>query len=248
MSTVGEQGEPTGTEAPHIGLILGGGGIAGYAFHCGALGALGFEAGFEPRTAEVIVGTSAGAIAAAFLRGGVTAATMRDRLVAGIDDPEEMARIRLLAGRSTQAIPRLWAGPGSASLALGQLRRGRDLRLTKLVTGLLPEGRLSLDAITDPIDTLHGDLWPQRRLWITATDLQSGRRVVFGHDERPPVARAVEASAALPGFFVPARIGSATYVDGGVGSPFNADLLVGYRTRAGRSTWWSSPLRCRYAS
>jgi NTE family protein len=50
--------------------------------------------------------------------------------------------------------------------------------------------------------------------------------VVFGRDAFPPVATAVEASAALPGFFAPVRVGSSTYVDGGVGSPFNADLLV----------------------
>jgi NTE family protein len=230
MSPVGEARQPTNDQAPAVGLILGGGGIAGYAFHCGVLGALGVETGFEPRTAEVVVGTSAGAIAGAILRGGVTAATMRDHLLAGLDDPEELARIRLLAGRSSRAIPRLWAGPGSPSLALEQIRRGRDLRLTKLVTGLLPEGRLTLDPITGPIETLHGDDWPDRRLWIPATELRSGRRIVFGRDEHPPVARAVEASAALPGFFAPARIGSTTYVDGGVGSPFNADLLVGYRT------------------
>jgi NTE family protein len=227
---VGEPRDPAELEAPSIGLILGGGGIAGYAFHCGVLAALTHETGFEPRTAEIIVGTSAGSIAGAILRGGVTGVAMRDRLLSGIEDPEEMARIRLLAGRSAKAIPRVWSGPGSPALAIRQLRRGRDLRLTKLVTGLLPEGRLTLDPITGPLDELHGADWPERSLWIPATEFRSGRRVVFGRDQHPTVAQAVEASAALPGFFVPARIGSAAYVDGGIGSPFNADLLLGYRT------------------
>ena len=53
-----------------IGLVLGAGGVAGQAFHAGVLTALDDVAGFDARRAEVIVGTSAGSIAAAFLRAG----------------------------------------------------------------------------------------------------------------------------------------------------------------------------------
>ncbi len=218
---------------PAVGLVLGGGGIAGYAFHCGALAALD-RAGFDPRTSPLVIGTSAGSIVAALLRAGVTAPAIRDRLLAGIDDPEEMARIRLLAGRSTQAVPRIWAGPGSPGLALAEIRKGRDLRLTRLLTGLLPRGRLQLDPVSEPLETLYDHRWPEHELWIPATDLATGSRVVFGRDERPPVAEAVAASCALPGFFVPAQIDGRTFVDGGIGSPFNLDLVVGHRTAAGR--------------
>jgi len=45
---------------PRIGLVLGAGGIVGHAFHAGVLGALAEVTGWDPRAAEVVVGTSAG--------------------------------------------------------------------------------------------------------------------------------------------------------------------------------------------
>lgn len=226
----------TATDAatdPAIGLVLGGGGIAGYAFHCGVIAALD-EAGLDPRNAELVIGTSAGAITGALLRGGVTAPDIRDRLLANTDDPEEMAKIRLLAGRSRRAVPQVWTGPGSPGLAMAELRKGRGLRLTRLAAGLLPTGRLDLDPVSEPLDNLFGSGWPDRPLWLPATELASGRRVVFGRDLRPPVAEAVAASAALPGFFAPARIGNRTYIDGGIGSPFNLDLVLDHQRPDGR--------------
>ncbi|MEQ1787646.1 MAG: patatin-like phospholipase family protein, partial [Acidimicrobiales bacterium] len=48
----------------------------------------------------------------------------------------------------------------------------------------------------------------------------------FGRDgEHPPVADAVAASCAIPAFFSPVEIGAHTYIDGGVHSPTNADVL-----------------------
>lgn len=217
---------------PAIGLVLGGGGIAGYAFHAAVLSALRGHTGFDPRTANVVVGTSAGAIAAALLRGDVPAAVISDRLWNSEDDPEELANLRLLSGRSTRVIPRFWTGIGSTPLTIRELRRGRKMKLARLAGGLLPEGRLSLDPISRPIAALHGQDWPERALWIPATDRKSGRRVVFGRDRTAEVADAVHASAALPGFFEPAEIDGRTYIDGGLGSPHNTDLLVGYRTAA----------------
>ncbi|MGB5760659.1 MAG: patatin-like phospholipase family protein, partial [Acidimicrobiales bacterium] len=78
------------TREPRIGLVLGGGGIAGYAFNSGVLTALAATTGFDPRTAEIVVGTSAGAIGAAVLRGGVPVATMSDRLLAIDGEPAEL--------------------------------------------------------------------------------------------------------------------------------------------------------------
>jgi len=54
-----------------------------------------------------------------------------------------------------------------------------------------------------------------------ATHLRTGKTVVF---ERGSVARAVHASAAIPGVFVPVEIGGETYVDGGVTNPIPVDV------------------------
>ncbi|MGH9095065.1 MAG: patatin-like phospholipase family protein, partial [Acidimicrobiales bacterium] len=58
---------------PRIGLVLGAGGSVGLAYHGGVLDALAAATGWDPRTAEVIVGTSAGSLTAAMLRGGLSA-------------------------------------------------------------------------------------------------------------------------------------------------------------------------------
>src|SRR5437764_10757788 len=50
-----------------VGVVLGAGGVTGDAFHRGVLRAL-WEAGYDARTADVIVGTSAGSMVGAFLR------------------------------------------------------------------------------------------------------------------------------------------------------------------------------------
>jgi NTE family protein len=57
-----------------------------------------------------------------------------------------------------------------------------------------------------------------------AVDLRTGKVFVF---ESGPVARAVHASAAIPGVFVPVTIGEATYVDGGVVDPVPVDVARG---------------------
>jgi NTE family protein len=63
------------------------------------------------------------------------------------------------------------------------------------------------------------------RLAVSAVDLDSGRRVMFGGPDAPAasVGQAVEASCAIPGYFRPVEIGGRSYVDGGAWSPTNLD-------------------------
>jgi NTE family protein len=64
-------------------------------------------------------------------------------------------------------------------------------------------------------------------LWIVACDYATGRRVAFGRSDAPEadLADAVAASCAIPGYYQPVVIDGRTYVDGGVHSPTNGDLL-----------------------
>jgi NTE family protein len=59
------------------------------------------------------------------------------------------------------------------------------------------------------------------------TDTRSAKRVVFGREGSPEaeLSKAVAASCAIPGFYRPVRIGDRHYVDGGVCSASNLDLL-----------------------
>jgi predicted acylesterase/phospholipase RssA len=83
-----------------------------------------------------------------------------------------------------------------------------------------------------------------KELYITAMNLDTAERVVFGHDEVSdiPVSQAVQASTALPGFYKPARIKGIDYVDGGVRHTANIDIAIDHGadliivTRSGPST------------
>jgi NTE family protein len=214
-------------------LVLGAGGVAGGAFHAGVLAALAEHGGWDPRSAAVIVGTSAGSITGTSLRAGLPAP---DLLARAQDRPlsAEGARVvgrvgpipsppRLRPSRQPRAAPDL-----AATLARAA-RRPWAARPTALAAALLPEGTVRTDMITEGIGALVPGEWPADPLWICAVRQSDGRRVVFGRDQRPRVADAVAASCAIPGFFAPVEVDGDAYLDGGVHSPTNADVLRGER-------------------
>ena len=76
-----------------VGLVLGGGGLAGFAYHTGTLAVLRRITGWDPRTAEIIVGTSAGSGIGGTLRGGVEVGEALDRMLSVPTNPRSMARL-----------------------------------------------------------------------------------------------------------------------------------------------------------
>ena len=56
-----------------VGLVLGGGGVVGQAYHSAVLAVLEHDFGFDARTCDMIVGTSAGSITGTLVRLGVSA-------------------------------------------------------------------------------------------------------------------------------------------------------------------------------
>ena len=216
-------------EGARVGLVLGAGGVAGGAFHAGVLAALAEHGGWDPRSAEVVVGTSAGSIAGAALRAGLPApdllARAQDRRLSA-EGARVVRRVgpipsppRLRPARQPRA-----AGDLAATLARAA-RRPWAARPTALAAALLPAGTMSTDMISEGIGALVPGEWPDASLWICAVRQSDGRRIVFGRDAHPRVADAVAASCAIPGFFAPVVIEGDTYIDGGVHSPTNADAL-----------------------
>ena len=63
---------------PKRGLVLGAGGVLGGAWSVGALCALEEVCGFDPRDADVIIGTSAGSVLGSLVAGGVSPRQLRD--------------------------------------------------------------------------------------------------------------------------------------------------------------------------
>jgi len=212
---------------PRIGLALGGGGIAGYAFHAGVLGAIQEMTGWDARTADVIIGTSAGSGIAALLRGNVAVPDMVNRMLSISTNPGDMSRLRKASGRGVRLSGGLWFGPSSPKLLARELCRLHRLRPLNLVVGALPNGRVDNDVLGDQTSKLH-ERWPEQTTWIPAVSLDTGELTVFGRDEGHDVdmADAVAASCAIPGFFQPVKISGQRYVDGGARSMVNVDLLA----------------------
>ena len=222
--------------SPRVGLVLGAGGVLGAAWLVGALDAIAAESGWDPGSAEHIVGTSAGAIVGALLACGVPpwlmAAHSGGEALEGLLDAGgepvpaaghwEGASYRLHSLR-----PAL--GPGSWRLALGSLARPYHHSPAALVAGLVPDGPMSTAPISETVRSACPEGWaPHPNLWAVAVDYATGRRVPFGRADAPrcDLAVAVAASCAIPGFYRSVRVGSRRSVGGGERSTPNLVLLA----------------------
>jgi NTE family protein len=211
-------------ETPSV-LVLGGGGILGEAWMSAVLAGLEEASGFDPRACEAFVGTSAGSIVAASLVAGVDPRVRLGELPEQPPAPEEAdadagggaplaVRVALATGRAVAA-PLAVAGLRSTALGGTLVRRA--------ILGRVPHGRRTLGGLGRRLEQA-GARW-DGRLRVSAVEVGSGRRVMFGEPGAPEasVGQAVEASCAIPGVFRPIAIDGSSYVDGGAWSPTNMD-------------------------
>ncbi len=222
---------------PRVGLALGAGGVLGGAWLVGGLRGLRAELGWEPAEAHHLLGTSAGAMMAGLLAAGVTSdrllpeAARRVKDVTELDPEQEWLLLEVAAEATYRLQQVLRPVPGSLGLCWSGLRQPGLWTPMRLLSGLAPAGAVSTAPLQRTIRRVQGGAgWPAgRRCWIVACDYVSGRRVVFGGEGVPEaeLSEAVAASCAIPGFFEPVRIGGRLYVDGGVGSLANVDLMAG---------------------
>ena len=212
-----------------VGLVLGAGGRDAEAWHAGVLKALHDATGWDARSAELVTGTSAGAITGLCLRVGIPPADLC-ALQYGTpvsDDTRELLD-RVVTPYDEGQRDRAWTqrGPQSPSLAARALWPPWQARPVHAAVGLLPRGTLTTEAFGQRLSELHPEPWPKARFWVVAVGLSDGERVVFGRDDiDADVSEAVRASCAVPARFEPVAIGDQRYVDGGVHSATNADLM-----------------------
>lgn len=216
-----------------VGLVLGAGGLVGQAYHSGVLAALENDLHWDARTADRLVGTSAGSLTASLLRMGVSALDLAcwsrgshwDE-TAEILDQLDRFRARLPNIRVRNLL-HPWHLPGSRML-LGALQERGSLRFLPMAASMLPSGQTSLlDLMEDDLIGWSNQTWPEN-LWLCAVRRADGRRVVFGREGSPRVSlpQAVAASSAIPGHFSAVIVDGTEYTDGGLYSPTNADLLA----------------------
>jgi len=215
-----------------VGLVLGAGGLVGQAYQAGVLAALEHDLGWDPRTAEVVVGSSAGSITATLLRLGVPATDLAAYAVEAplsvdgsvlaelTEEPLELDPFTI------RDLARPWHLP-SPALVARTLRRPWAFRPSVAALTLLPNGKVDIEGEAEALAAAtEGQPWPDG-LWIATVRRRDGARVVFGRPGSPPapLSKAVTASCAIPGYFRPVRIDGVEHVDGGVHSSTNADVL-----------------------
>lgn len=233
-----------------VGLVLGAGGVVGAAWLIGALEALAAETGWDPSSAEHIVGTSAGSVVGALVADGIapeylgaySAGRTLDEvedvdgrvaaLAARVGGPDALDEIaQRLSGDELKlqlALPPI--GPGSWRMAINTLRHPRRHTASAMLAGWLPRGFVSTKPVSALVETFVAGEWPDHpNYWAIAADYRTGERVAFGREDAPraTVGQAVASSCAIPGFYHPVCVEGRRYVDGGVCSMSNLDLLAG---------------------
>lgn len=212
-----------------LGLLLGAGGTVGLAYHVGVLRALD-EAGLAVADADVVIGTSAGAVIGAYLRCGWSI----ERLWAELEEPPEPSSPRqaglprVLAPASSTPLGWLRRGMGSAFVLYRSVARFPAPVVPSVLGRVFPGGMCVMSEGARRLQDELATEWPDAQLWLATLDIVSGRRVVLGRpDARAiPLARAVQASCAIPGIYPPVRMGRRVLVDGGMHSTTNLDLAL----------------------
>lgn len=200
-------------------LVLGGGGPVGGAWLTGVLAGLA-DAGVDPARADVIVGTSAGAVFGTRLAHGEPPRELYERQLSGAD--------RLLLNVTTgQTLRFLWA-------ALGSRDPERSIRrLGRAALAAHPDTDSDTDTNTDVTELVGKVLrgladWPARDLRLTAVDARTGEVAVHGSDSGLALVEAVAASCAVPLVLPPVRAAGRHWIDGGSRSTANLQLAHGY--------------------
>lgn len=213
---------------PRIGLALGGGGPLGGIYEIGALRALD-EAldGLDFNDLDVYVGVNAGSFAAANLANQVTTAQLcrifvRNEAEVHPFHPEVFYRpafremgSRLLAipGLMASAISRFVNNPYDQSF----------LEALTILAQAAPAGLFDNFGLHDYLKRAFSMLGRtndfrqlKRSLYIVAADVESTEAVCFGAPgfDHVPISRAIQASTASPGLYVPVEIDGRYYVDG----------------------------------
>ena len=221
-------------------LVLGGGGFTGGVYEIGALRALDLLAvNSTVNNFDIYVGTSAGSFVASMLSNGITPDEMMQVLNKRVpSELEDLDLDRVLSPNYLGFLQKAAALPLRGAELARSLLRVRELSAIDLGVALaetLPTGLYSGSGVGDYVEQVLADAGRandfrliDRELYITATDLDTTERIVFGEDgwADVPISKAVECSTALPVIYKPVELKGRQMVDGGIRSTTNVDIAV----------------------
>jgi predicted acylesterase/phospholipase RssA len=221
-------------------LVLGGGGFTGGVYEIGALRALDLLAvNSTVNNFDIYVGTSAGSFVAGMLANGITPDEMMQVLNERVpSDLEDLHLDKVLKPNYMGFLQKAAVLPLRSAELLRSLVKLRELSAIDFGVGLaeaLPSGVYSNSGINDYVEGVLADAGRSndfrlmdRELYITATDLDTTERIVFGEKgwSDVPISKAIECSTALPLVYKPVELKGRQMVDGGIRSTTNVDIAV----------------------
>jgi len=208
----------------NVALVLGGGGAAGNAWEIGVIAGLA-EAGVDmTATADLVVGTSAGATAAAHVRSGIRPAELLASVLSAPGQPVGPNRERPPSLPMATVFERMRA-IGAAATSATDLQRAMGTFGLESDALLGPGAEQRRAAVAARLPRRE---WPERPMIVVAVNAHTGELAAFDRDSGVDLVDAVTASTAAPGLVPTVSINGARYIDGGVRSLDNADLASGY--------------------
>ena len=221
-------------------LVLGGGGFTGGVYEIGALRALDLLAvNSTVNNFDVYVGTSAGSFVAGMLANGVTPDEMMQVLNSRVpSELEDLDLNRVLKPNYLGFLSKAATLPLRTLELLGSLARIGELSAIDIGVGLaeaLPTGLYSGSGLADYVEEALSEAGRvndfrllDRELYLTATDLDTCERIVFGEEgwRDVPISKAVQCSTCLPIVYKPVDLKGRQLIDGGIRSTTNVDIAV----------------------
>ena len=175
-------------------------------------------------TADLVIGTSAGATAAAHVRSGIPPAELLASVLSPPMRPVGQNREQPPSLPMATVFERMRA-IGAAATSAADLRRAMGAFGLESDSTLGPGARTATRNSRRQVAS-HG--WPDRPMIVAAVDAQTGELAAFDRDSGVDLVDAVTASTALPGLVPTVAINGRRYIDGGVRSTDNAELAAGY--------------------
>lgn len=196
-------------------VVLAGGGVTGIAWETGVLRGLEESGRGIIETADLVVGTSAGATVGAQVLSGVSLSELYARQIS--DTHQEISPDINLEALAT-IFGELAAGGTSTN---EQRKRIGELALSSRTVGA-DERRAVIEW------RLPAHEWPSQHLILTAIDAHTGEFVTWTNDSDVSLVDAVASSCAVPSVWPCVAINGAMYYDGGLRTSTNAHLVEGY--------------------